>query len=604
MKKFFKLVILTTIILTCILIFTSCSEKTVNVENVVSFDDQFKGSRTITLNVGSLFNEKSEAKTQLDDVITHYCPSVFEHSIQENQDETKYVFTLNFASAKDYENKIGIVLGRSADVNFSTPDSKLAKGWRYVEDFDGMELLNFLTVGATEKKYNDLLVNLVSLSNIVNYKNEVQSSDKSVINVNNLKGYAVTDIAIETTNNKKDSYDRRFTITFPQSTYEKMGQDLLNLMKQRTDEIADYSGWTQQGNHQEYQIFYKGVNLSQLQAVTSKFLECDNEHIYYGDENNSSTPLAEQLVFEENLNTLSFMGDKSKKVPLSYKYSLPIKTTYGEGLVLKDGVWTKDGKWIDGVYTLNSQENCFNIRVPDGMQYKIDGVSILVENKGNSKFTRDFSLLYDKNSGVEGCQYATNYFNKKGIKTTTTHNETNLICRISKSGSTTEINDFYKKLFGSSNSFTKTENTSAMAVVTDLNLVDEVNISNILNHENTDIAFNYTLKNTGNENILSATSEKDNKTVNGELNKNNEYVFKLTGGENTIKIYSTVAYQDGIITYCIIASIMLLITAGIITLLILKDKKSKQNATSGEFIEVTAHDYLTSKAQENDETEE
>ncbi len=578
MKTSVKIVLFLAVIFSCVFLFTSCEEKSVDVENVVSFNDKFEGDRTITLHVGQLLSGRDDLKAQLDEIIDNNTPSVFETSIDETEEGLKYNFKLSFTSEKDYENKISSVLGQETDVQLSTPDNTLTKGWRYVEDFDGMELISFIANAAVESNYKDLLVTYNSISNVVNFDGKVKISDTSIVDISDVSGFSVTDISIDTTNNKQDSYDRRFTITFPQTTYDKMGEDLLTLMEERTDELADYSGWTQQGNNQEFQVFYKGVSLVELQAVTSKFLDCDSQYLYYGDENNSSTPLAEQLVFEERFNLLSFISVDGKTVPITYKYSLPIKTTYGDGLVLEDGSWDKNGKWIDGVYTLSSSNESVAVRVPDGMQYKIDGVAVTVENLGDNKFVREFDFLYDKNSGVDGCNYASNYFQQQGVKATVTKNDVNLICSVKEEGTTQEIDKFFKELLGEDNEFLRTENTSAMAVVTDLKLVDSVNITNMLNEENMNITYKYTMKNKGQENIISLDGQdnsEDGEKVSSQLDKNGDYVIELQGGENTIELISTVPYQDGIITYSVIAGVMLLLTGVAIVLLLRKSKGLK-----------------------------
>ena len=577
MKSIIKISIFLCIMISCLFLFTSCEKPTIEVEHIVSFDDKFAGDRTITLHFGEFLNGKDELKANLDKIIKEKSPTFFEHRIDDKNNELNYIFKIKFSSEKDYENKMGAILGSEVDVNLSTPNNALSKGWRYVEGFDGMKLLSFITEEAQKKEYKDLDIKFKYLSSVVNYNNKVEiCDDTSSIDVNKVKGFPVTDIAIETTNNKKDSYDRKLTITFPQDTYDKMGEDIKILMRQRTDEIADYSGWTQKGNNQEFEVLYKGITLLQLQNVTSQFLDCDNEYVYYGDENNSSTPLAEQLVFEERLNNLSFVATKLSSVPISYKYSLPIRTTYGEGLVYYDGLWERQGKWVDGVYTLSNVNTSLCVRVPDGIQYKIDGIAVNTENLGKGKFVREFDFLYDRNTGVEGCNYANKFVQKLGAETYVSKNDTNLICSIRKEGTAQQIDKFFKNILGEQNTFERIENTSNMAVVTDLKLTDKTDISTILNEENMDISFKYTLKNSGVENIIfveESNPDKNLSRVKATKNEDNEYVLELQGGENRVEIVSTIPYQEGVITYSIIAVIMLLLATGAIIFLIKKSKR-------------------------------
>ncbi|MGN0551716.1 MAG: hypothetical protein ACI4I4_07770 [Acutalibacteraceae bacterium] len=576
MKKAIKLILLAISAAAVILLFASCGNKTVQVENFISMNAQFSGSRTVTLNMGELLDGNETLKAQFDEVVNEYCPAVMKKETKQTDDGLKYIFTIDFESEEDYENKISVIIGRQADSVLGTPNSALAKGWRFEEDFDGMQLFGFIVDGVKQKKYGELNFAYESSSNIVNLGGQIQSSNESIMSVNCVEGYPITSIAVETTNNKKDSYDRKFTISVPQTTYDKMGQSLLDIMQQRTADSAVYSGWSQQGNNQEFQVMYKGITAAQLQSVTALFLDCTEASIYYGDENNSSTPLAEQLVFEEKLNTLSFTAKDNGKVPLSYKYSLPLKTTHGEGIVFNKGVWEKEGSWVDGIYTLKSNRSNLAIRIPDGIQYKIEGIAVTVENNGEDNYTRSFNFLYDKGTGVEGCQYASAYFRKEGVETTTAKTNDNLVCRITKKGTAEELNEFFSGIFGGGNEITRAENTSAMAVVTDLSFKDSVNISYMLTGENEDVPFTYTLENKSGENIISITGENAKESVTERSQEKGKYTVELIGGENNVEFISTVPYFNGVLVYCIVAGVMLLLAALAIVFCIKRSRKLKQ----------------------------
>lgn len=555
-------------------VFSGCENTKIQVENLVSINAQFKGSRSVTVNTGTFFEGKEDAKSQFDEVVKEYCPSVFQKEVKNGDDGLKYIFTVNFESKADYISKISAVIGREPGVALGTPDSDLARGWHLKEDFDGMELIKWLEAGVEEKKYGQLQFEYESTSNIVNMGGDIQSSQGSTIDINTVEGYPVTAVSVETTNNKKDSYDRRFTLSVPQSTYEKMGDTLQTIMRERTTAAAMYSGWTQQGNNQEFQILYQGITAAELQHVTALFLDCKESSIYYGDENNSSTPLAEQLVFEENLNVLSFVPKKDGDVAFSYKYSLPLKTTHGEGVVRNQGVWEKQGSWIDGIYTLNSREKSFTLRIPDGIQYEIEGLGVTLENNGGDSFTRSFDFLYNKNTGEEGRAYAYQFFKKKGIDAAQKQTDDALVCRITTKGTAEQISKQLNSLFGGGNTLTRTENTSTMAVVTDIGFTDSVNLSYMLTGDNADVPFTYTLKNKGGENIISLNGEGEaKKDASAVADSDGAYRITLQGGENTVEFSATVPYVQGVAVYCVIAGGMLVLALLLILLFMRKNRK-------------------------------
>lgn len=570
-----KIVIAMAIIAIITAILCGCGETTVQVENMLKLEQSFSGTRTITCNFGTQVNGNDQQKQELDSVIADACPSSLTYENISDDSGYKYIFTISFNSLTDYKKKIENVIGKQVNPALATPNSDLARGWRLREDFDGMDLVQWLKTGIKEKGYKDLNTTFNSTSNVVNYGGDIVSSKDSVIAIDAVEGFPVNSISMETTNNKSDSYDRKIILSVPQSTFDKMGAKLNTIMEARTDATAVYSGWSQQGNYQEYQVLYQGINLKDLQRVTNLFMDNNSADIYYGDENHSSTPLAEQLVFEENIDILSFIPQEGKSVSLNYKYSLPIKTTHGQGVVLRNGVWEKEGEWVDGVYTLQSTDSVYDMRIPDGMQYAISGINVSLTAYDNNNFTRTFDFIYDKQAGEDGMNYAYNFLTKKGINAAKDKTDTSLICRITQSGTAQEISNQVGDLFGGGNYMSYSSQTSAMAVVTDIAVEDNINITYMLTGSNINVPFTYTVHSGGNENISDMTGENQavKETPKIISNKDGSFTAKMVGGENNITFAATVPYSPGVTTYCIVAGVMLLLAGLLILLFINKTKK-------------------------------
>lgn len=579
-RKIFSLksVILTALCLVIMFLISGCGETEIQVESMMKLENDFSGERAIVCSFGDEYVNNEAKSQQLESIIKDSCPKEMSYTQEKTDNLDKYTFTIKFKSLADYKSKINNILGREVSVVLSTPNSELAKGWSYSEDFDCLELLNWFKNEVTDKGYKDLKINLKSLSNVVNYKGDLANSESSVLYVNNVQGYPVNAVSIETVNNKDDSYDRTLSLSVPQSSYDKMGSKLINIMKERTDQLAAYSGWSQQGNNQVYQVMYKNINLKNLIRVTNLFLDCTGGDVYYGDENNSSTPLAEQLVFEENINLLSFISKEDKSVSLSYKYSLPMKTTYGQGVVFNNGTWNKQGDWIDGVYTLNSEDKVYDIRIPDGMQYTIKGINVNLITYDNDSFLRTFDFLYDSNSGVEGMNYAYDFLKAKGLNVSKDATGEDLVCRITSKGTAKEISSELGNLFGGGNYFSYNRTTSTMAVVTDITVDDSINIGYMLTGENSEVPFNYTVESQGNENINRLNGENNTSKESPKITSLSENSFKaeLTGGDNIITYSSTVPYVNGVVIYCIISVGLLILAFALISFFFNKTRKLNQ----------------------------
>lgn len=572
MKRTIKYLCLVLASLAVCLTFSSCGGIDVKMENLLSIDKSFKGSRTVTLNFGKNFDSVG----QLDTIVENNCPSAFSYESKNTDDGYIYVFTLSFENKKDYLAKLAAVLNRQPAVAFGTPESRLASGWRITEDFDSTELVSWLQKSIDEQtEGNKFTVNLKADSNLVNMGGDIRSSSGSTLDVNAVEGLPVNSVSVETTNNKNDKYDRQITISVPQSTYDSLGDEAESVFADRCDEKAKYKGFTQSGNNQEYRVVYQGITAAELQTFTANLLDCSEELIVYGDETNSSTPLAEQLLFEEDINVLSFVPKDGQKVDLYYKYSLPIRTTHGEGVVFTNGVWQAKGEWTDGKYALKDNSLAYKIRVPDGIQYTIEGINVNLESKGGDNFVRTFDFVYNGQTGAEGAQYAVSFFNNHGTKATLEKPENQLACRISFEGSAKDISESLGNLFGGGNYLSFAQNTSAMAVVTDVTVNDSINLSYMLTGSNAAVPFTYTAQSTGSENISSlyATANVSKSKPKTTVNKDNIKTLAMTGGENLITYTATIPYTSGIVVYLIISIVMLVLAMIIIYMLMRKNRR-------------------------------
>lgn len=143
-------------------------------------------------------------------------------------------------------------------------------------------------------------------------------------------------------------------------------------------------------------------------------------------------------------------------------------------------------------------------------------------------------------------------------------------------GTAQQISKQLDGLFGGGNSLERTENTSTMAVVTDIGLRDSVNLSYMLTGGNAEVPFTYTLINKGGENIISLNGEGEAKKDSAAVAENDgSYRVTLQGGENTMELSATVPYVQGVATYCVVAGAMFLVAVLLILFFIRKTRRVK-----------------------------
>lgn len=83
----------------CAVLFTGvvsgCENTKVQVENLINMNAQFKGSRSITVNTGFVFEGKEDLKAQFDEAVKEFCPSAFKREVKNADDGLKYILPLN-----------------------------------------------------------------------------------------------------------------------------------------------------------------------------------------------------------------------------------------------------------------------------------------------------------------------------------------------------------------------------------------------------------------------------------------------------------------------------------------------------------------------------
>lgn len=580
MWKKLSILLLGLLLILSALTFSSCQEERVAVSTNLTINSHFSGKRIVKCSFPSSVSQNTVNSEKLESTIKDYCPPEMKWEKKAEGDQLVYTFTLSFETKSEYTEKLTSILDKNVSVSFGKPDSDLASGWRLSEDFDGIEIVGFINKGLNEEN-NDMKLSFESDGDIVEMDGDVQNSVKSMLSVNTVEGLPVNNVIIETTNHKDGTYDRIMTLSVPQSTYSELGDSITAIMNQRVAAAeAEYATWKQQGNNMEFSVSYKGIDIEKLQNYTALFMDCAETQITYSDKENSSTPLAEQFLFEEKINTFAFVSKDGSLVNISYKYSLPLKTTYGEGLRLLNGVWGKEGDWIDGTYTLNSSDSAFVLRIPDGIQYKVKAINIITENNGGNNYLRRFDFVYDAETGKEAREYAYEFFSKieGDFWVSKEATEQGIICRVSQEGTAHDISTQVGNLFGGGNFLTYNESYETLAVVTDVGFTDSINISYMLTDENKNVPMKYTINNKSEENLTSftGTGQNANATSDLQLDADGGISITLNGGVNDFTYKATVPHQEGIRTYLVFTGLMVILAFALSVLFIRKSNKLRQ----------------------------
>lgn len=575
-KKAIKLLTVSLFAFAIIFITTGCGKTHTKVENLMKISDNFVGERVVTVEFDKTISNNEEKQKTIEATVKEKCPNNLSYRTEKADGAYKCVFVLSFSSLDEYKTKVASIIGRQIAVAYGYTNTVLSKGTYYKEDYDGMELVKWLD-DALYQQTSKIELESESTSNVVKYNKEVFSSKESILNTSTVKGEAVRSVTIDTTNHKNTLYDRAMTLSVPIATYNKLGASLQELMTSRINPEG-VAVWKQNNDCMDFTVKYEKIDIAKLQEYTKLFVDCHNESIYYGDQNKSSTPLAEQLVFQERIDLLTFVSGTEAPIQMNYNYTLPKETTHGEGVGLSNGEWATCGIWTNSTYKITDTNGVYDIRVPDGMQYTIKGINIRLIDLGEDSFKRSVDFVYDRNTGQKGLDYAYNFLAVKGFTVSKESVEGGMACRITQQGSAKEISSAVSDLFGSGNSFDCSTRTNDLSVVTDINVTDNVNISHMLTGANSNIKINYTAVSESKEYIrnLNITNKASNTSSTARMNKDNSYTATIEGGNFSMNYSATTPYLTGIAIYCSICAVIILIS--VLTIIMLIKYNSKLNA--------------------------
>lgn len=502
MRRFIAVVLAAAVLITLCLTLTGCDAPKVRVESQLKINEDFKGSRTVTViyplsaDIDAV-KEELLADSPLDDNIEGVDFAYV------GATENGYIFELSvsFNNLEEYEKRISSVIGRDANAVLARKDTAMFSGTRVKEDFDVAELIGWIV--------RDTGANDVTKDYTFEYPDNKVTVGKdafetgSTVNVNEGKGIPVDSVDVKTYNEKAGlfgrTFDRSFVFSIPADTYTANKQKIGAYFEELAGDAAQISD-THEGNHILYTVIYEGLSLSELETTTGTLLDSSGVSIYYGDKENMSTPLYEGRVLEETLDTLSFCNADGNAPTLKYTYSLPTNAVRGEGALYRGGVWEDAGIWDDGAYRLEDTTGLTHLRIFDGRRYYIDGVDVELTAVGERKFRRVTSFLFPIEDGLEGPAYAAKFFQSKGAETASDNDGAHVLCSVISEGTPDELNTALETIFGKGNHIVYSRKDGALSDKT--TYVDNIDLREMLSIENATVDLTYTASAENGENIV------------------------------------------------------------------------------------------------------
>lgn len=569
-----RLLSIVSVVLLCLVMcmgLSACEQPAVTVTSETDINSSFAGSRT----VGIVYPLSANIDVLRDKLVENSPAADIEGAdftyagVEENG--YRFELRLTFPNKTKYEEIVSALIGRSADVFLSQKNTTLTKGIRMAEDFDVSELISWVERDTdSEKETRNLRFDYPGCT--VKIANQDYQTG-STVSINDCKGSPLNSISVKTSNDKEGSFDRTFTFTVPNETYNHDKQAIEQYFLANTSPDAKYSGWSSEGANMVYTVIYEGLDLDKLTEFTSMLLDTDSVEVFYGDKDNASTPLSEGKAFEESLDTFSFIGPDEGYPAFEYSYSLPTSTTHGDGSVFENGRWVSSGVWEEGVYKMSADTGAVKVRIPDGVQYSINGINFYLTSLGDSRFRRTTEFLYSKTDGYDGMKYASDYFASKGAVNETGENDDDLYCRVICEGSADEITPQLVNLFGSGNFMAYRRNEGILALTVKTELLDNVNLGYMLNAGNANRPMTYYVSSDGGENIVSISVD-GSETAYAEHSASS---LPIQNGVASVEYRGNIPIVSNIVIYLLIGVSLLGLTA-VICVMLVRPKRRRRPA--------------------------
>lgn len=575
MRRTLSLLIAILLLLPMTLVLSGCSKEEISVESLLEIDSRYNGHRRITIMYPlSVDTDSLSESLSKNNPLAEFKESKFEY-VGVEEDGHKFVMDLVFDSKDEYLELVETLVGHEVTSYLAQPDTVLTKGTRMIEDFDASDLIGWV-IDTTKSidETSDLEFDY-SRTNVKIGDENFKTGSR--IDITDLRGEAIDSITIDTTNLKDGTFDRTITFLIPDKTYKRSSDSIESYFKANTDSNAHYCDFTNKGDVWEYKVIYKGISLDDLEEYTAMLLDSDDQRVDYGDINNISTPLSEGLVFEETLNTFSFIGNNGLCVDIDYTYALPSNSNYSDGTVYTNGSWKTDGMWQNGVYNVSLNSDVMSIRISDGKDYAINGIRFDLEIVDDNEFVRTTEFLYSKSQGADGMKYAQKYFESKGVEVTSDKDEENLICRVVSKGNCQQITEELVKCFGSGNYIAYEIDKSAFSLSSKTTFTDNIDFKSMLNSTNANRPMTYTVHSSGKESMIDIAC--DGSEIIQNTDDKDALSVQVKGGVGMVVYHGSNPDMFSVVIYVIIGFMMLALTV-LAILLMLKKQRNKETLES------------------------
>jgi|GEM_PF-5549384 len=269
-------------------------------------------------------NRSSGDSQQILQVIKDNCPPQLNVEDLSSDEKVIYIFTLNFSSIEDYQNKVRLLTGNEeAAVSFNNYDSLFMSGIAYNENFSSRDLMSWMEsalVGGNYLSQADAEYIFEESSIKYNIAGVVidEYIDDTAWSIDALQTLSYSDFSMNTIINSDYSYDREISFSFAEELNDEVKAKIESFFNERLNKLEFVSyQWA------EKQLLIKAEKLSKenLDLMMQAFYNTNEAIFSFGYDSESADALFVQSYL---LNEHFYLDDyllKGEKINLHCTYN-------------------------------------------------------------------------------------------------------------------------------------------------------------------------------------------------------------------------------------------------------------------------------------------
>ena len=409
-----------------------------------------------------------------DAFLSIHCPPELTYEKSQGRFHTNYRFTLSFDNISDYRQKVSALLGREAELYYSSPDNLFAQGQSLREGFTSQELMDWLPVQAKKEGLLAEQDTLFTLSG-----NEIQLESRLVSSGDRLELFTldyqpIDKIAIHTELLPDGSYHRSLSYQIPQTACDAFGVQLERYMATLVPENGK-SSWKAIATGRVFTVSFEAGDAEELSALTRQALDSDTPKAELTS--TEQTLFSARHVFRETLDFSSFPSNREGKTFVSYTFSTKDHSGISQVSLKNEGQAVDPSSAVENnEFQFQGDASLLEISLKSSDKYSVSAVSVSLTEQDSGIYQRSLILSFTGDPG--GPEKAKDYFSSLPTQFTDVQAKGNR-CAVTITGSPSEITSDQTLIFGEGNTVSLTQQSGFSPFSYD-NLEDRLELSSFL----------------------------------------------------------------------------------------------------------------------------